>query len=345
MHKNGAERARRLTIHLEGMQRLDLGRTLGGRPEAGMPGKSKKALQAERKHLGAARSRCRRQQQEDKWWDREEGLGQDHPRWTITTPGSIWKEPLLGHHWRETPPLNLGPEWALVASFLHRAEDYLPADADLVGAQNSYASSSESSDASSDAPLDASSDASRDIGESYYSWPMSTQYGDGSTGHYLAVNLMQGLVLLSPYETRRDYFESQTEWRMPPDCHACSTAAAVLMPCGDFAAMARLQMDPGMLQQPAQSTAALSSMYIWYHMHHLQPMRKSLPALILGRPVRALARWRSVQLSSALLRSITKVQAAVRGWLWRHCVLYNPETQLGQRYLLRQWHCLADDFS
>jgi len=39
----------------------------------------------------------------------------------------------------------------------------------------------------------------------------------------------------------------------------------------------------------------------------------------------------------ARYRCIVKVQAMIRGWLFRHRVLYNPHTEIRQRFLMQGW--------
>ena len=44
-------------------------------------------------------------------------------------------------------------------------------------------------------------------------------------------------------------------------------------------------------------------------------------------------------------KAIIKVQALIRGWLFRHKVLYNPNTEIGRRYALAQWKAIAQEYT
>ena len=39
-------------------------------------------------------------------------------------------------------------------------------------------------------------------------------------------------------------------------------------------------------------------------------------------------------------QAVIKVQAMVRGWLFRHKILYNPETVIGRKFVMAQWKAL-----
>lgn len=42
-------------------------------------------------------------------------------------------------------------------------------------------------------------------------------------------------------------------------------------------------------------------------------------------------------------RAIIKLQAFIRGWLFRHKILYNPNSDIGRRYISAQWKAIAQE--
>lgn len=175
-------------------------------------------------------------------------------------------------------------------------------------------------------------------------WIFLATYSAGSRGsrrggHFLAVNPACQQVALDRYESHWGYCETCDAGAVysNQDIEEALGGGRPLMQvsCYTMAYRARHHIDPSMTVRQLRPDdhdykplACLYTAYSWY-----DKMTRSISST----QIDILAHWRCKYYDPETYRCIVKVQAMIRGWLFRHRVLYNPHTKIGQRFLMQGW--------
>ncbi len=177
-------------------------------------------------------------------------------------------------------------------------------------------------------------------------WIMLAQYSAGNYGHrqgghFLAVNLLRQEVILDRYESHQgfcdtcDYGARESHDDIEEALGGGRPLARVS--CDTMAHRAKHFIDPSMtvrqLRQDDHDFAPLACLYTVYSWYaKTNNMRLSLSSYR--------SSWRCKYFFPKRYRAIVKLQAMIRGWLYRHKVLYNPQSEIGRRFLLRGWESM-----
>ncbi len=173
-------------------------------------------------------------------------------------------------------------------------------------------------------------------------WIVLATYSAGSRrsrrgGYFIAVNPACQQVALDRYESHWGYCETCDAGAVysNQDIEEALGGGRPLMQvsCYTMAYRARHHIDPSMTVRQLRPDdhdykplACLYTAYSWY-----DKMTRSISS------TQILAHWRCKYYDPERYRCIVKVQAMIRGWLFRHRVLYNPHTKIGQRFLMQGW--------
>ena len=175
-------------------------------------------------------------------------------------------------------------------------------------------------------------------------WLMLAKFSAGRNrwrgeGHFLAINLLHRQVVLDKYKSE-------------DGCYSCGYGAVyshddiqetlggrrplAQVSCSTMAHRAEHHVDPSMTLRQLQHEdhdyvplACLYTVYSWF-----------TQTQILAKSAKVQSQWACRYYNQRTYGCIVKVQAMVRGWLFRHRVFYNPHSEIGRKRLLRGWHSL-----
>lgn len=178
-------------------------------------------------------------------------------------------------------------------------------------------------------------------------WIVLGKYSEGGDfslqgGYFIAINILRDQVILDRYESHHGFCESCDYGALHSDSGIDGVIGNVgsnRISVSDMVQRARLFIDPKMplrrIRRDDVDYKPLACMYTVFDMYMREQCRGKLHHL--RRP-----RWNCVSIDPRTYDLIVSVQAVVKGWLFRHKVLYNPQTELGHRYAMRGWYLLQD---
>lgn len=170
-------------------------------------------------------------------------------------------------------------------------------------------------------------------------WTVIAKYAENGDfalqgGHFIAINLPRQYVILDRYESHGGFCETCDYGALRSfsgiECAITSDAPNILTVAEMFD-RAKLFIDPKMTMRRISEDDVDFKPLAFLYISFLAYMRKqSVYMCSIDRP-----EWSCRSFSSQSYILIEALQATIRGWLFRHKILYNPNTCIGHRFIMR----------